>query len=39
MRVVEDRIIDLTNLAAVAWGVTVLAVFAILAILAKLGWL
>ncbi|MFZ1074927.1 MAG: hypothetical protein WAN50_00950 [Minisyncoccia bacterium] len=39
MRVVEDRIADLTHLAAVAWGVTVLATLAVLYILAAFGWL
>jgi hypothetical protein len=37
MRVVEDRIINLTHLAVVAWGVTILALFAVIFALVALG--
>jgi hypothetical protein len=37
MRVVEDRIINLTHLAVVAWGVTILASFAVIFALVALG--
>lgn len=39
MRLVEERIINLTQLGAVAWSTTVLAVFATIFIVLSLGWL
>jgi hypothetical protein len=39
MHTVEDRITDLTHLAAVAWSTTILASFAAIFILLALGWL
>jgi len=39
MHAVEDRIIDLTHLAAVAWSVTALSTFIAIFLLLALGWL
>jgi len=39
MRVVEDRIINLTQLAAIAWSVSILAMVAVSWFLSALGWL